>query len=335
MNLFTNRLYRHVFLIGFLTFLTGILLGIVIFSFLWRNTIWPKSSFENDREIRSGQADLINPLLECSYSDNKELKPFEDELQYLVNEEKQKGLTTNISVVFRDLLSGARVDINPEDKYVPASLLKVPVMMAYYKAAEIGPTILQREIKYDKEIASDYAEENNNSKLKIGASYSVENLIEEMIVRSDNIALSLLGSLGEGLVLFDKLNEDLGINIKEIGPENDFLGVVKYSSFFRILYNSSYLSPEMSNRALNLLTKTTFREAINKNFPKELKVAHKYGTRNLKNGLIEVHDCGIVYYPNRPYLVCVMTKGKSIMAQEESIQRISDEIYRQVVASTN
>ena len=167
-------------------------------------------------------------------------------------------MITNISVVFRDLLSGARLDINPEEKYVPASLLKVPIMMAYYKASEIDPTILKREIKYDQKITSDYVEENNNSNLKIGTSYSVENLIEEMIIRSDNIALSLLGSFGEGLVFFDKLNEDLGINLKEIGPESDFLGVVKYSSFFRILYNSSYISQETSNRALNLLTKTTF-----------------------------------------------------------------------------
>jgi len=45
---------------------------------------------------------------------------------------------------------------------------------------------------------------------------------------------------------------------------NDSVSLKEYSSFFRILYNASYLTPSSSQFALSLLTKTDFTDGIRK-----------------------------------------------------------------------
>jgi hypothetical protein len=42
------------------------------------------------------------------------------------------------------------------------------------------------------------------------------------------------------------------------------------------------------------------------------------------------HDCGIVYYPKHPYLLCVMTQGQDPETLENAIAEISKFTYTQV-----
>ncbi|MDO8560151.1 MAG: serine hydrolase [bacterium] len=57
------------------------------------------------------------------------------------------------------------------------------------------------------------------------------------------------------------------------------MSVKDYASFFRILYNASYLNREQSERALGLMTKTRFRDGIIAGVPAGRPVAHKFGER--------------------------------------------------------
>ena len=41
----------------------------------------------------------------------------------------------------------------------------------------------------------------------------------------------------------------------------------------------------------------------------------------------QLHDCGIIYYPGNPYLLCVMTRGDSFGELSSTIRDISDIIY--------
>ena len=51
------------------------------------------------------------------------------------------------------------------------------------------------------------------------------------------------------------------------------------------------------------------------------------GDRSLK---IELHDCGIVYHPQNPYIICIMTKGGDINSEKLQIQKISKAVYNGV-----
>jgi hypothetical protein len=62
-----------------------------------------------------------------------------------------------------------------------------------------------------------------------------------------------------------------------------------------------------------------------------MPVAHKFGIRDIAGEQEkQFHDCGIVYYPKRPYLLCVMTRGNDIQQAIAFIREVSRRVYDQV-----
>jgi hypothetical protein len=81
---------------------------------------------------------------------------------------------------------------------------------------------------------------------------------------------------------------------------------------------------------MDLLTKTTFKDALAGGVPANVKVAHKYGERGVYEdnvlAAVELHDCGLVY-ADTPYYICVMTKGSDEGDLANLIKNISTAIY--------
>jgi beta-lactamase class A len=279
---------------------------------------------------------LIDPLFavgNASTETPKKWRGLEAELQSTINASIAKGDVTEASVYFKDLQASEGFGINPDATYYPASLLKVPLMITYFKVAESDPSILKDEIYYGGE-ADANAQESLRSPIQIhsGSTYTVEQLIEHMVKNSDNNAAELLIAHLNDIhksTTFNTLFTDLGF--KELSTD-DYLTPRRYSLFFRILYNSTYLSREYSERALKLLTQTDFSQGIESGVPNPITIAQKFGEYTVKDnkGTIikrELHNCGIVYYPQKPYLLCVMTKGKDFTPLEHLIAEISRTIY--------
>ena len=82
----------------------------------------------------------------------------------------------------------------------------------------------------------------------------------------------------------------------------------------------------MSEKALELLSKTTFNDGIVAGLPENIVVSHKFGEYILPDE-IELHDCGIIYYVQNPYFLCVMTRGKDEGELKNTISGISKIIY--------
>src|SRR6185437_13516132 len=96
----------------------------------------------------------------------------------------------------------------------------------------------------------------------------------------------------------------------------------------------TYLSPEMSEKALKLLSQTTFTSGIVAGVPKNIPVAHKFGERAYDTDATkELHDCGIVYFPNHPYMLCIMTKGTDFGSLATVLKTISQKTYDEVKVS--
>lgn len=279
---------------------------------------------------------LTNHTLDCSLYDD--LAARMEKLDGIVSEAAQNyrdaGKATSISVWVRDLKSLRVAKENQLEAYSPASMMKVPVMIAYFRFAEVDPSILEQPLKYDGPSGDTDALQTFRSEttLKPGETYPVLRLIEEMITNSDNRAADvLLAHMDENF--FKKTLTELGIVIpaSASASEQDFVTAKTYANIFRMLYNASYLNREYSQKALELLTRTKFR-LLAKELPQNVVVASKFGERVFQydDGTVKerrLHDCGIVYKKDHPYTICVMTKGHDFDEMKSVIIGISKTVY--------
>lgn len=286
-----------------------------------------------DGEIRLNRGTFTNPLLECSAANgtiDSSKRDFHEELESFVKDVESRSGISRVAVTFRDLNNGPSFGVNRDDSFIPASLLKVPVLMSFFKRAEVEPGILDRKILFEEAARVGFTPEfEPDEELSVGESYTVRELLERMIIQSDNQALLLLWpqlSTAE----FEELYSLLGVDSAVVTDARATLSVRQYATFFRILYNSSFLSQDKSEEALRLLSKTTFRGGLRAGVPQDVEVAHKFGERKLEDGSQHLHDCGIIYYPNHPYLLCVMSKGEEIGTLQNSIRDISRFVYERV-----
>ncbi len=316
--------------------LIGLLSGVILEKYLLtRDFNYELTQIYPLRETDTNYT-FISPLLAYNTPNievvNKELKK---SLESYIDKQIHADQLVNASVFFRDLNSSQTLEINQDEYYTPASLLKVPLMMTYFKIAETLPDLLNDKLT---NVNSD--NENKNESIKsskfaeANKEYSVRELIDLMIKYSDNNATLMLfeGGGKKAEDAFVKVFSDL--RVQTLASDKYFIKVADYAFFFRILYNSTYLNREMSNNALNLLNQTEFSDGIVAGIPKEVAVAHKFGEYNLiDNNKVtnqQLHDCGIVYYPKKPYILCVMTKGKDINTLKDIIKNISQKTYLEV-----
>ena len=252
-----------------------------------------------------------------------------------INSQIQKNNVETASVYFRDEESGRGFDYNPTEKYSPASLIKVPIMIAYFKLAEERPYVLSEKLLYadgrdlnlEKSISSSINIQN-------GKTYSISELIDHMIKYSDNNAYTLLVNYLNDTNQYSYVNNlfsDFGIH--QVKFDTDYVDINSYSLFFRVLYNATYLSREMSEKALNIMSQTDFTLGLTSGIPKNITVSQKFGEFTTKTSAGEIlkrelHNCGIIYYPEHPYLLCVMTKGMDINQLENVISSVSRIVYQ-------
>ena len=290
------------------------------------------------KPLREPGYKLISPLLTCDITrtqTSRILQPLEKTLLSFIEKEKAEKRVTKVSLYFRDYQKGAWVSISENEKYAPASLLKVPVLIAYLKLAETDPAILMRRITYTDPI--DYNHDTHftpRETLIQGRSYTIEELLTRMIKHSDNKAASALIDRLDQKVL-EEIYTDLGLVLPPAPTKEyvEFMTVKSYAYFFRVLYNATYLSRAMSEKALALLAGTDFEIGLKAGVPKNIEVAHKFGERTLfeiDSNLKDLHDCGVVYLPEHPYLLCIMTQGYDFETLADEIKQISQMIYADV-----
>lgn len=279
-----------------------------------------KSKIESESETRErhlGQMQFINPLLDCPTSTTAP-PPKQNELQEAVETKidelvKVKQIT-EAAVYFRDLNNGPSFGINHNTLFSSASLLKVPLMVGYLKAAENKPELLKESAKYNPELHDSKLRRQNfppEGIMTPGADYSINDLLNRLIIESDNRAAHML-SMHRPDIDIVKVLEDMGIKMTFDVVNNTVvdsrISVRNYATIFRILYNATYLNDHFSNLSLILLTKTKMRGGLQAGLPENVLVAHKFGERG-DEATSQFHDCGIVYFEPRPYLICIMTRG--------------------------
>ncbi len=291
--------------------------------------------------VRQGNSNFkfIKPVLYTEYNDpnyGKKLFEFEKRIHNEVEMIISQKTETTTSFYFKDLTNPSWVAINQEEKFTPASLIKVPRLIAYHKLKESDPELFNMKLQFTGDDLNNQKSLGPKGNIIPDGVYSIKELLEEMIVNSDNNAYEMLRRYKPGSM--KKIFEDLDtpfIDDPAQRSKEDFVTVDKMSKFFLVLYNATYLSKESSEEALELLSRTSFNDGIRIETDASFPISHKFGekrifTENLIVKEAQFHDCGIFYYAPKPYIMCIMTKGKNMDDQIKTTREISQKVFEVV-----
>jgi beta-lactamase class A len=295
----------------FICLLIAALVGDIVLFYLWmsngadeRNIAVAKEKFPFiSQQVLEGDGDdvIVNFL------------PLRQQLHNIID-----PFQNNFALYFEYLPSGTSIGINRTDEFTAASLLKIPVVMAYYNRKEnLG-------LKGDElvEILPNELNSKYGDLYKKGAGYkiSLDDAVKLAITESDNTA---------SLVIADHITNndykdvyeglDIPISVKDNQP---VITANDYTDILKSLFYSSILSPEDSQKILSLMTQTKFHDMLPSGVPSNIPVAHKIGL--IDNQIYQ--DCGIVYAPKRPYALCMISKSDRKTAQTR-MSKISKTVY--------
>ncbi|MCD6060175.1 MAG: hypothetical protein K0S16_486 [Moraxellaceae bacterium] len=248
-------------------------------------------------------------------------------------QKKQEGVLIDAGMYFRDLEDGPHFGVNEYANFAAGSLLKLPLVMQYLSLAEEDPALLKLRLKVPDQIGILYdVVYLPPERLVPGESHSVEELMRRTVQYSDNMAYMMLRQYlidryGNESFLWESYRQ-LGL-VPDVADRTYVISVARYSSLFKLLYSAAYLNAEKSEKLVQIMLGTTFSDGLERGVPPEVRVAHKHGERE-RDGIAQLNDCGIIYFPDNPYILCVMTRGTNNDALEKVIGDVSRMVYEEV-----
>lgn len=243
--------------------------------------------------------------------------------------ERVRNAPGQTALYYRPLEGGCAQMYNADAPMIAASVIKLPIMVEAFRQFEAG--LRDPEEVYVLREADKLPSCGALNRLHAGIEVNLMDLVELMIVLSDNTATNVLidrlgmdnikGTMAElGMrqtalrrKLFDAAGHAAGIentvSAREIG------------ALLEKMYAGELVSPEASARMLEILR----NQKLNGKLPFFLKprgvaVAHKTG----EDGGI-THDVGIVF-ARRPFVLCMLSNETDVPAFERLIQDAAREL---------
>lgn len=239
-----------------------------------------------------------------------------------------RQLPATVAAYYHDLHSGHCWGWNAEEDFPAASVIKVPIMLAVLRAAQLG--LLSLDEKVCVELRHHVGGAGVLFELHDGVELTLNDLCRLMIVVSDNVASNmLLDRLPEGLLagLFRELGMNSSVQgrrfMEQARPGHDNRTSARDMALcLAALQRGEVLDRAHTAQALAILRRQQFREKIPQMLPPELPVAHKTGELDGVR-----HDVAIVELPE-PYVLCLLTqKGGPAWEVDRALAELSLAIY--------
>lgn len=227
------------------------------------------------------------------------------------------------SLYFEFLPTGSSIRVNGDARYRAASLIKLPVAMELFKAAEQGKINLNDKVKLKQEWLNDGFGELFEK--GVGYEISYQEAVQTLLQDSDNTALRLIiEATDSALEIEDRALGALDIEFNLDNEDGILVGTRSYSSFLKCLYFACYNTKEDSQRILQYLSETKFNDRIVAGLEDEsITVAHKIGVFNSQ----VQSDCGIVYLDKNNYIICIMLEGTDSDTTNRHFSNLSNIVY--------
>jgi beta-lactamase class A len=291
------------------------------------------TSFCDYRIERMTGYKYIKPLMfvdgDCQ---STQLKSVKNEVSKIINDYKLYKGVTEASFYMRDYNQITWTAVNEFEKYEPGSLFKVPILICFLKMSEMTPGFLNKKLTFSTPFNTQRTIAFKSKSIQLGQQYTIRELLEYMIIYSDNNATALLNQNISHSVL-TLLFKDLSLEVPDMKATHYYFDVKQYSLFMRALYNASYLNIDNSEYAAKLLSHADFEQGIRRAIPKNIKMAHKFGESGTSEEK-QLHESAIVYLNENPFLITIMTKGKDNKTLTNLIADISKAVYKKMKAKS-
>ncbi|HYR06642.1 MAG TPA: serine hydrolase [Longimicrobium sp.] len=258
-------------------------------------------------------------------------------------EQITRGYEGVVGVSVRNLATGESLSIRGDETFPTASLIKVAVLVALLDQVEQGTIRLDDPLTM---IARDRVGGSGVLQhLHSGLGLTVEDAARLMIVISDNTATNLLLDKVPMRAVWAKM-DSLGLPHTRIHSKTFLRSTsvamdssVKYGlgvttpdetvRLFALLHEGRAVSPRMDSLAISMLRGNEDWNKLVRWLPDGASAAHKSGDVDQSR-----NDCGILYGPDAPVALCVMTRENRDTSYATDnpanllIARIGAEVYR-------
>jgi len=248
-------------------------------------------------------------------------KPLRLKLENLVSYWAERGVVVAIQMEY--LNTGSYLSINQNYRMLPASLTKVPVAMMVLRRIEEG------SLSFDQTLVIKQEDLDNKwgemYKLPVGTQFKLREVVEKSLIESDNTAHKMLYRL---VGVNEAQDMSVELNLEDLFDKEGKITAREYAKLLRSLYTSSYLKAENSEMMLDLMSQDQVVKFLIRGLGSGVKYAHKFGE---SAAIYSYLDAGIVYVPNRPYVLVVMVhdeEGRVKITREIAGKEIFEQVAR-------
>ena len=217
------------------------------------------------------------------------------------------------SVFVWEYSTGAGLEINSDEVYPSASIIKIPIVFELMRLIDSSKDTKHPIELTDKRAFSEEFRTLGSGNLqytKAGNIYSLDHLANIMIADSDNSATNMLLYEIGGVDGFNRAMRNLGLKVTSMHewlPDLNGENKITAREISKILYNidnPNYINVKYKNILKEYLGNTKNIHLLNEKLPKDVMILHKTGDIASMLG-----DTGIVYTNNgKKYIVTILVK---------------------------
>lgn len=204
--------------------------------------------------------------------------------------------------------SKSYVNINADEVFPAASIIKVPVLIEMFREIEQGKFSL-----YDKMVLEDHYRASGSGRLQYsqgGIEHSMDYLARIMIENSDNSSTNMIMAKMGGMPEMNRAMKRWGLNSTHVNnwlPDLDGTNVTTAKELAKMFYNidaTNIISNQSKRHIADYLGHVKNNRLLQAGLPKNAILLHKTGDIGFMLG-----DAGIVKTANgKKYIVVIMAK---------------------------
>lgn len=233
----------------------------------------------------------------------------------------------NTGVVFLDLQTGDYVDFNGDKVYATASIIKLPILIAFLQAVDAGTVRIDETWTMTRDVI--VGESGDFQDLPVNSRIPAQTVIDKMITISDNTATNMVIKRLGGIAAVNRRFQQMGLSqtrLRDWLPDVDGSNTTTPKEMVQLLVmldRQSLLSPSSQANAFNILRRVRNRKLLAAGIGPGAKIAHKTGYIGSLLG-----DAGIIETPTgKRYIAAVIVANDREDSAWDFIPQVSSMAY--------